>query len=117
MAKVGGAKPFTAADRLAKTGSIEVLKQGSRWQEVREVYLKANPLCVFCKDYLSKLTPATVVDHIEPHRNNSDRFWDQSNWQPLCYHCHNSYKQRHEKSGIYGCDANGLPLDPSSHWN
>jgi len=31
-----------------------------------------------------KLTPATVVDHITPHRGDWDLFWDSSNWQPLC---------------------------------
>ena len=36
----------------------------------------------------SKLTPATVVGHIIPHRGNQKLFWDEKNWQPLCKDCH-----------------------------
>lgn len=42
---------------------------------------------------------ASVVDHIKPHRGNQDLFWDKSNHAALCRHCHNSYKQKLEKSG------------------
>ena len=35
------------------------------------------------------LTPATVVDHIIPHRGDMKLFWDESNWQALCESCHN----------------------------
>jgi len=35
-----------------------------------------------------KLTPATVVDHIVPHRGDPILFWDEKNWQPLCKDCH-----------------------------
>ena len=34
------------------------------------------------------LTPATVVDHIVPHRGDHRLFWDEQNWQPLCKACH-----------------------------
>ncbi|HFG0619160.1 TPA: HNH endonuclease, partial [Yersinia enterocolitica] len=31
---------------------------------------------------------------------------------------HDSTKQRMEKSGVViGCDMNGIPIDPNSHWN
>ena len=36
-----------------------------------------------------KITEATVVDHIIPHRGDMKLFWDKSNWQPLCEHHHN----------------------------
>ena len=45
------------------------------------------------------LTPATVVDHIIPHRGDMTLFWDSANWQPLCKSCHDSDKQMLEKSG------------------
>jgi len=32
--------------------------------------------------------PATVVDHIIPHRGDETLFWDESNWQALCKKCH-----------------------------
>jgi hypothetical protein len=74
---------------------------------------------------------ATVVDHITPHKlkdaiTSGDRaaialaqklFWDTDNWQSLCKQHHDSTKQRMEKRGVViGCDENGNPLDPNSHW-
>ncbi|WP_343040029.1 HNH endonuclease signature motif containing protein [Methylocystis heyeri] len=41
--------------------------------------------------------PATVVDHITPHKGDIKLFWDRKNWQPLCEPCHNSRKQREER--------------------
>ena len=35
-----------------------------------------------------RLVPATVVDHIKPHRGDAKLFWDETNWQPLCKSCH-----------------------------
>jgi 5-methylcytosine-specific restriction protein A len=51
------------------------------------VYLYRHPLCVNCHDQ-GYLEPATVVDHIQPHRGDQALFWDPSNWQALCKTCH-----------------------------
>ena len=60
---------------------------------------------------------ATVVDHIKPHKGDYDLFWDESNWQSLCKHCHDSHKQRLENGGVsVGCTSNGIPLDSNHHW-
>ena len=40
-----------------------------------------------CASY-GKITPATIVDHIVPHRGDMLLFWDQENWQALCKECH-----------------------------
>ncbi len=89
---------------------------GYAWQKYREEYLKIHYLCVRCKN-LGRLKLATVVDHIEPHRGNKDKFWDPTNHQALCKDCHDSWKQRLEKSGrVVGCDESGMPLDPNHHW-
>jgi 5-methylcytosine-specific restriction endonuclease McrA len=42
-------------------------------------------------------TPATVVDHVVPHRGDQRLFWDERNWQPLCTRHHNRDKQRLER--------------------
>jgi 5-methylcytosine-specific restriction protein A len=55
----------------------------SKWKSARAKYLKENPICVSCG------APATVVDHIIPHRGNEELFWDKENWQSLCDGCHN----------------------------
>lgn len=89
----------------------------SKWQRARLAFLRENPLCVFCKA-LGRDVSATVVDHIEPHRNNWSLFWSRSNWQALCKPCHDGTKQAIEKGGpIKGCDINGNPLDPRNEWN
>ncbi|WP_407864519.1 HNH endonuclease [Phyllobacterium phragmitis] len=63
----------------------------SKWREVREQFLKANPHCAMCGN------PATVVDHIIPHRGGKCLFWHLPNLQPLCMPCHSSRKQSQEK--------------------
>ncbi len=59
----------------------------NRWRKARERFLRENPLCIECLKE-ERLTPATVVDHIVPHKGNYELFWDESNWQPLCKYHH-----------------------------
>ena len=61
------------------------------WTKARASFLGSHPICAMCDQ------PATVVDHIQPHRGNQSLFWNKSNWQPLCAHHHNSAKQRQER--------------------
>lgn len=77
--------PELSSDALR--GSAAFRGYDRKWQAARKVYLQRNPLCSVClKD--GKLTPATVVDHIVPHRGDQRLFWDEKNWQPLCKSCH-----------------------------
>lgn len=69
-----------------------------QWSQAREVFLKAYPLCTRCEQR-GRLTAATVVDHIIPHRGDDDLFWDETNWQPLCASCH-SRKTAKEDGGF-----------------
>tara|TARA_R110002051_G_scaffold103380_1_gene175161 strand:+ start:500 stop:865 length:366 start_codon:yes stop_codon:yes gene_type:complete len=101
-----------------------------RWQKARVAWLTEHPICVECKKQ-GRVTPASVVDHKVPHRLGKalesgckeliaaarKLFWDRKNWQSLCKHCHDSYKQRVEKSGEPGCSATGIPHNPLHHWN
>ena len=90
---------------------------GRRWKKARAAYLRANPLCVFC-ERRGRVTAATVVDHIIPHRGDARLFWDRSKWQSLCKPHHDSAKQAEEKSGVVrGADADGVPVDPNHPWN
>lgn len=89
---------------------------GHKWRAARATFLQAHPLCVMCEQR-GRTSAATVVDHIEPHRNDRKLFWDRKNWQALCQGCHDRHKQRLEKSGTaIGCTVDGLPLDPSHWW-
>lgn len=104
---------------------------GYKWQKARESFLKKHPLCVF-HGQQGRTELATVVDHKVPPRmkeaiesNDPEQlkearrlFWDRNNWQSLCKTCHDSIKQRMEKSGaVVGCTLDGLPLDSGHHWN
>ncbi len=60
------------------------------WQRERAAFLATDPTCRRCGK------PATVVDHILPHRGNQALFWNRSNWQPLCTSCHARAKQAQE---------------------
>lgn len=60
---------------------------GASWRIARLRFLRNNPLCAECLRQ-ARITPATVVDHIIPHRGDERLFWNQDNWQPLCKCCH-----------------------------
>lgn len=62
---------------------------GAKWQRARAAYLLAHPLCVRCQAE-GRVEPATVLDHIKPHKGDQALFWDSGNWQALCKPCHDS---------------------------
>ena len=74
-----------SSDRMR--GGAESRGYEARWRKARTAFLQRNPLCNECMKR-GKITPATVVDHIIPHRGDRKLFWDESNWQPLCKCCH-----------------------------
>ena len=77
------------------------------WYSLRTRQLRKEPLCKFCKD-LGTITAANIVDHIVPHKGDQELFRNAENLQSLCKTCHDSVKQRIEKSGEFGCDVNGM---------
>ena len=72
---------------------------GYAWQKARAQHLRTNPLCVMCQELNGRVTVATVVDHVRPHRGDAALFWDRQNWQSLCTSCHSSRKQSREARG------------------
>ena len=63
----------------------------SVWQKASKRFLAKHPTCARCH------APATLVDHIKPHRGDQALFWDSAgNWQSLCTSCHSGAKQREE---------------------
>jgi 5-methylcytosine-specific restriction protein A len=46
-----------------------------------------------------RLVPATVVDHVVPHRGNQRLFWDPANWAALCKPCHDAKTAREGRWG------------------
>ena len=86
----------------------------SRWAKAAKSYLIVHPDCVYCAANQTGLPNASqCVDHIVPHGGDPDLFWDEDNWQALCYRCHNSDKQAEERAGFSErVGADGWPLDP-----
>jgi 5-methylcytosine-specific restriction protein A len=67
---------------------------GRRWRKRRSIFLQSNPLCVMCGDR-GLTVPATVADHIIPHKGDPDLF--MGDLQALCQTCHESDKKRQER--------------------
>jgi 5-methylcytosine-specific restriction enzyme A len=84
----------------------------ARWARIRRHQLLEHPLCRYCAER-GIVTPATICDHVEPHRGDVNRFW-LGPFQSLCKECHDSAKRFVERRGYrpdIGLD--GWPLDPN----
>lgn len=72
----------------------------SRWRGYTARFLREFPRCgdrppeaAPCTEHSTcaaagRPVPATVVDHITPHRGDPVLFWSRSNHQALCKPCH-----------------------------
>jgi 5-methylcytosine-specific restriction enzyme A len=60
----------------------------ARWRRYRVTYLAANPLCVVCQKE-GRVTPATVVDHVQAHKGDPALMWDPANHRAVCAPHHN----------------------------
>lgn len=74
-----------ALDR--RRGSRQARGYDDSWAAASRAFLQRHPLCVRCRE-AGRREPATVTDHIRPHRGDRQLFWDPANWQPLCASCH-----------------------------
>jgi 5-methylcytosine-specific restriction protein A len=82
-----------------------------RWRRRARAQLREHPLCASCLQ-LGKVVPATVADHIVPHRGD-ERLFHEGALQSLCAYHHSGTKQQREVRG-YATDIglDGYPLDP-----
>lgn len=82
-------------------GSAQERGYDARWTIAARAFLREFPLCGMrpsgrppvmsrCHDQ-HRVTPATLVDHVDPHRGDQAKFWDRAgNWQALCRDCHDA---------------------------
>ena len=71
------------------------------WRKAREGWLRKHPLCVYCERE-GRVTAATILDHIIPHRGNQELFWaSETNWQSLCKTHHDGQKAQEEAAQGY----------------
>lgn len=86
------------------------------WKRLRAEVLAQEPLCRMCSA-MGLVVAATDVDHIIDSRDDYTDDNRRENLQSLCHDCHSLKTAASMGKGVYlGCDANGLPLDPSSAW-
>jgi len=66
------------------------------WQAIRERQLGLQPLC---ERHLKRgeIEPATIVNHVEPHRGDWDRFV-AGPLESVCKACHDGEIQREERA-------------------
>lgn len=84
----------------------------ARWKEMRSLQLTVEPLCRMCMAEGTR-TPATVADHIQPHRGDMTLFF-HGELQSLCATHHSRDKQIQERGGKRRptIDVNGWPITP-----
>jgi 5-methylcytosine-specific restriction endonuclease McrA len=93
-------------------GKHKAIYNTARWQRVRALKLRETPLCEYCPPDRRKL--AEEVDHFKALSDGGAPF-DMANLRSACKPCH-SQKTAHREH-LYGCDENGVPLDPGHPWN
>ncbi len=74
-------------EKFRTTSSAYALGYTRQWSKASKAFLIEHPLCAECQRQ-GRVTPATEVDHIIPHKGDKQLFWDQDNWQALCHRCH-----------------------------
>lgn len=95
--------------RSPEAAIYRVWYKSPRWRAIRTDQLKREPLCRMCRP---RFTPATICDHVSPHRGDETAFF-AGPFQSLCKPHHDSAKQKAELAGFGAeCDASGWPTDP-----
>lgn len=87
---------MSQAESDARRGTAASRGYGGRWQRLRLMFLRANPLCAHCLE-AGRVSAATDVDHVLARRNGGTDDWD--NLQPLCHSCHSRKTARENRGG------------------
>jgi 5-methylcytosine-specific restriction protein A len=69
--------------QAAPAPGVTLSRSSARFRKARRYYLLHHPVCAICRQAF-----ANILDHVVPHRGIPRLYWDQSNWQGLCVHCH-----------------------------
>ena len=71
--------------RTARTSTATALCDGSSCGRIR--------YAVPCREH-GYTVAAVEIDHIEPVTRAPERFWDETDWQPICRSCHEDKSAR-----------------------
>ena len=84
-----------------RRGSARERGYTSAWDKAADSHRTRSPLCIYCEMGAwgdpPRFTPATLVDHLIPHRGDQDIFWRKSDWISACKPCHDGPKQAAER--------------------
>lgn len=98
--------------RSPEAAAYRKLYKSMRWQRIRKHQLAEHPLCERClKMPTKRVTPATVVHHVEPHNGDHAKFFGGP-FESLCAPHHDGDAQSEERLGYsrqIGDD--GWPID------
>jgi 5-methylcytosine-specific restriction protein A len=83
-------------DYDARRGSARERGYSTAWDRAAAAFKATHPLCVGCQA-MGRVVPATVVDHVIPHRGSETLFWAEENLQPSCAWHHDMVKQHLER--------------------
>ena len=101
-----GHDPLKADRRSAEARSYRHWYWTAQWRAIAKAQLRDEPLCRYCAK-AGKVTPATVCDHVVPHKGDIGLFWNIENLQSLCSQHHNGSKAMEEARGY----SNEISLD------
>ena len=92
-----GGAPVTAAQAADQLrGSARERGYTAAWDNAAKDFKRHHPLCVGCLA-VGLVEPATLVDHVIPHKGDQTLFWDKTNWQSGCDWHHNVVKKELER--------------------
>lgn len=96
-----------------RRGSARERGYSAKWDAASAGHLRNNPLCRYCA-LAEEVEPATLTDHLYPHRGDQALFWNPTYWISCCKPCHDGFKQRIERKGRFALDdlAARLGLPP-----
>jgi 5-methylcytosine-specific restriction protein A len=98
----GQSRCAACAQRVTRArGGARARGYDSRWEALRELWLKKHPLCVDCEKQ-GKLTSANTVDHVTPWQSGATEAlqqfmrFDMNNLQSMCAPCHSRKTALHD---------------------
>ncbi len=99
----------------ARRGSARARGYTTAWDKAAAGHLRNDPLCRYCA-LIGDIEPATLVDHLYPHKQDQWLFWLKAYWVSSCDPCHNGFKQRVERRGRAALDALAVRLGLQPLW-
>jgi len=82
-------------------GSASERGYNHRWAKARLTFLARSPICIGC-EAIGRIEAATIVDHVDPHHGDPEKFWNSGMWQSCCKWHHDSIKQSLERMYAVG---------------